>query len=44
MTEEQVREVKRKLCANCGERYCCHGMRSCKDVNEYIKKGDCKKC
>lgn len=38
MTEEQVREIKDKFCANCGDRICCHGMQSCKDANEYLKK------
>ena len=36
MTEKQVREIKRNLCVNCGDRICCHGMQSCKDVNEYV--------
>lgn len=39
MTEKQVREIKRNLCVNCGDRICCHGMQSCKDANEYIQKG-----
>ena len=39
MTEKQIREIKRNLCVNCGDRICCHGMQSCKDANEYIKKG-----
>ena len=38
MSEEQIREIKRKLCSNCGDRYCCHGIQSCKDANEYYKK------
>lgn len=39
MTEEQVREIKGKFCVNCGDRCCCHGMKSCVDVNKYITKG-----
>ena len=39
MSEDQIKEIKRKLCSNCGDRYYCRGMKSCKDVNEYIKKG-----
>lgn len=39
MTEKQIREIKRNLCVNCGDRICCHGMQSCKDANEYIAKG-----
>lgn len=37
MSEEQIKEIKRDICVNCGDR-CCHGMRSCKDVNKYMKK------
>ena len=40
MSEKQVREIKRNLCINCGDRYYCHGMRSCKDANEYVAKGN----
>lgn len=36
MTENQVREIKCNLCANCGDRCCCHGIESCKDANEYV--------
>ena len=43
MSDEQIREIKHNLCVNCGERYCCHGMRSCVDVMEYIKKREEKK-
>ena len=39
MTEDQIKEIKRKFCVNCGDRCCCHGMKSCKDANEYITKG-----
>ena len=39
MSEDKVREIKRNLCVNCGDRCCCRGLKSCKDVNEYIKKG-----
>lgn len=38
MSNELVREIKHNLCINCGDRCCCHGMKSCKDVNEYIYK------
>ena len=39
MSEDQIKEIKANLCENCGDRHCCHGMQSCKDANEYIKKG-----
>lgn len=39
MTEKQIRKIKCNLCANCGDRCWCHGMQSCKDANENIKKG-----
>lgn len=37
MSEDQVKEIKRKLCKNCGDRCWCHGMESCKDVSEYVR-------
>lgn len=39
MSEKQVREIKRNLCINCCDKHSCHGMQSCKDANEYLKKG-----
>lgn len=39
MSEKQVREIKRNLCINCCDKHFCHGMQSCKDANEYLKKG-----
>lgn len=39
MNKEQVREIKRNLCINCCDKHFCHGMQSCKDANEYLKKG-----
>lgn len=38
MSEDQVKEIKHNLCVNCGDRCWCHGMQSCKDANEYLKK------
>lgn len=40
MSEKQVREIKRNLCINCCDKHFCHGMQSCKDANEYLKKGN----
>lgn len=40
MSEEQIKEIKDNLCVNCGDRVCCRGMKSCKDANEYIAKGN----
>ena len=37
--KKQVREIKRNLCINCCDKHFCHGMQSCKDANEYLKKG-----
>ena len=43
MSEDQMREIKRILCVNCGDRCCCHGMRSCKDANNYlVEERECK--
>lgn len=39
MSEDQIREIKRNLCANCGDRCCCHGMEICADANKHIAKG-----
>lgn len=38
MNEDQIKEIKRKLCENCGDRCCCRGIVSCKDVNIYMAK------
>lgn len=38
MTEKQVREIKCNLCVNCGDRCCCHGIESCKDANEHVRR------
>lgn len=43
MSEDQIIEIKYNLCINCGDRYCCHGMESCKDANKYIVKGSGEK-
>lgn len=43
MSKDQVKEIKRNLCVNCGDRCCCHGMESCKDANNYlVKECECK--
>lgn len=37
-------DEKKKICANCGDKYCCRGL--CKEMNDYLmktreyKKGD----
>lgn len=28
---------KKKICANCGDKYCCRGL--CKEMNDYLIKG-----
>lgn len=43
MSEKDKDQIKYNLCRYCGERCTCHGIQSCKDANEYIKKlGDRK--
>ena len=43
MSEEQVKEIKRNLCVNCGDRCRCHGIESCKDANNYlVEERECK--